>query len=88
MFNNISIFIYLYIYFYYKSYYQNVLLVFKMETRIWYNIFITMNKINLTVVAIVATLGVLTAAPAAMNNGAILPQAQVSTMRIIYINKQ
>jgi hypothetical protein len=48
-----------------------------------------MNKINLTVVAIVATLGVLTAAaPAAMNNGAILPQAQVSTKRIEYINRQ
>jgi hypothetical protein len=51
-------------------------------------IFITMNKINLTVVAIVATLGVLTAAPAAMNNGAILPQAQASTRRIVYINRQ
>jgi sulfur carrier protein ThiS len=47
-----------------------------------------MNKINLTVVAIVATLGVLTAAPAAMNNGAILPRAQASTRRIIYINRQ
>jgi hypothetical protein len=47
-----------------------------------------MNKINLTVVAIVATLGVLTAAPAAMNNGAILPQAQASTRRIVYINRQ
>jgi hypothetical protein len=47
-----------------------------------------MNKINLTVVAVVATLGVFTATPAAMNNGAILSQAQVSTMRIIYINKQ
>jgi hypothetical protein len=51
-------------------------------------ILITMNKINLTVVAIVATLGVLTAAPAAMNNGAILPQAQASIRRIVYINRQ
>jgi sulfur carrier protein ThiS len=47
-----------------------------------------MNKINLTVVAIVATLGVLTAASAAMNNGAILPRAQASTRRIVYINRQ
>ena len=47
-----------------------------------------MNKINLTVVAIVATLGVFTAAPAVMNNSAILPQAQALTRRIVYINGQ
>ena len=47
-----------------------------------------MNKINLTVVAIVATLGVFTAAQAAMNNGTILPQGQASTRRIVYINSQ
>jgi len=47
-----------------------------------------MNKINLTVVAVVATLGVFTATPAAKNNGAILSQVQASTRRIIYINRQ
>ena len=47
-----------------------------------------MNKINLTVVTIVATLGVFTTAQAAMNNGAILPQAQASTRRNVYINRQ
>jgi hypothetical protein len=47
-----------------------------------------MNKINLTVVTIVATLEVFTAVPAAMNNGSILPQAQASTRRIVYINRQ